>query len=94
MDFKIKNLQDPKIISFFVDNFKEEPVYYEEFEGYKKTPKHYFNHTHCTVNILRAPRSGEAKNISRDGRIVNYKFGNAVLKFDQYNLLSSNNVKR
>lgn len=77
MSFQIKDLKDPKIISFFLDNLKDEPFYFKEYTDFKHYNE-YFDHTHKTVDILRAPKNGETKNISRDGRIVNYKFGNAV----------------
>lgn len=80
MYYDLEQFEDPKLISFFIDNLKREaPVYFEEY-GDRRTTKDYFYHMHDRVNIMKPPKYGPEKNISRTGIPKMHIFGNAVRK--------------
>ncbi|CAF0714125.1 unnamed protein product [Brachionus calyciflorus] len=92
MYYDLDQFEDPKLISFFLNNLKPEPpIYFEEYGDKKKTKK-YFYHMHDTVNIMKAPKQGFEKNISRTGIPKMHIFGNAVIKPKQIHAIYCENI--
>lgn len=84
MSYDLKQFQDPRLIDFFLNNLKSESATYFEQYGDKKKIENYFYHSHEKTSILKPPRVGDEKNISRNGIPKMHIFGNAVRKLFSY----------